>query len=379
MILYNKNYISGKLLIFLIALMILTLIVSFFIDPGSNYNSYPYLIAFLILFFSRPNSKISIYLLGIIIYYSVMFDDQHFSSRAGYMLTFSLTCISLYILPYLTLKDISRNQINNSLIIICYSIIITYFFTSEVSTDISLSRVYFKGFIIPHQFVYLMAIFVHYFLLQKKYLLTVLPIIYSVYVGTRTGMILILLTLFAYFFLMFQAKYRKKILKFIFIFLLFIVTLFITENPIQKQITEVFQLLNPTSLLVDSESEESTNFTSNRNVLIIAGVTQIRLDGISPKNFFGRGPRSSYSFIERTLNWNIWFHNDLLEIIFSLGFLNLIIYLKLITSYCKKTKSKFFFFFIMISALTNGFFMYTSFVIIVVHYLTSHEKIRLSN
>ena len=167
MILYNKNYISGKLLIFLIALMILTLIVSFFIDPGSNYNSYPYLIAFLILFFSRPNSKISIYLLGIIIYYSVMFDDQYFSSRAGYMLTFSLTCISLYILPYLTLKDISRNQINNSLIIICYSIIITYFFTSEVSTDISLSRVYFKGFIIPHQFVYLMAIFVHYFLKKR--------------------------------------------------------------------------------------------------------------------------------------------------------------------------------------------------------------------
>ncbi|MDG1541790.1 MAG: hypothetical protein P8Q39_02990, partial [Candidatus Thalassarchaeaceae archaeon] len=54
---YNMNFAM---------LMILTLIVSFFIDPGSNYNSYPYLVTFLILFFCRPTSKISIYLFTII-------------------------------------------------------------------------------------------------------------------------------------------------------------------------------------------------------------------------------------------------------------------------------------------------------------------------
>tara|TARA_B110000238_G_scaffold191183_1_gene225123 strand:+ start:1095 stop:2234 length:1140 start_codon:yes stop_codon:yes gene_type:complete len=379
MTLFNKNSINGKLLFFLIALMIITLIVSFFIEPGSNYNSYPYLIAFLILFFSRPISKTSIYLFTIIILYSLVFDIDYLSSRLGYMLTFSLTCISLYVFPFLKLKNINEKQILKFVTLLCYSIIVCYYFTSVMTENIDSTRYYFKGFIIPHQFSYFMSIFVYFFFNKRKYYLAIIPIIYTFYVGTRTGLVLIVFIIIVHFYSSLKTINVKTFTKVIFFIGLIFVPILSFENPIKKQLTNTFDLLNISSISSSSDSQEATDFTSNRNYLIIIGLTKIANEGDSTLNIFGRGPRSSYIFIEDTLNWKIWFHNDFLEIVFSLGFLHFFLYLYLIYNYSKRTKSFFFLFFVLISGLTNGFFFYTSFVLIGIHYLTVHRQIQITN
>ena len=211
MILSNKNYINGKIILFLIGIMIATLIVSFLIEPGSNYNSYPYLVAFLVLFFSRPFTKASAYLFLIIILYSLAFDIDYLSGRLVYMLTFSLTCISLYILPFLKLKSIDEKQTLKFVTLLCYIVIVFYFLTSVITENIDSTRYYLRGFIIPHQFAYFMSIFVYFFLRKGKYVLAILPSIYTLYVGTRTGLILILFVLFTHFYSILKSTNIKSL------------------------------------------------------------------------------------------------------------------------------------------------------------------------
>jgi len=375
----NKISISGKVIFLLIALMILTLIVSFLIEPGSNYNSYTYLVTFLILFYCRPISNTSIYLFAIIIVYSLAYDIDYLSSRLGYMLTFSLTCITLYVFPGLKLTKITEKQSLKFVTFLCYSIVGFYYFTSTLAENIGSTRYYLKGFIIPHQFAYFMSIFAYFFLKRGKYFLGVIPVLYTLYVGTRTGLVLISFIIMAHLYSKRKSINIKSLARVVFFIGFSFVLIFSIENPIRKQLTNTFDLLSISSISISSDSQDAADFTSNRNFLAIIGLTEIANDGVSTSNLIGRGPRSSYGFIEDRLNWNIWFHNDFLEIVFSLGFLHLFLYLYFIYSYSRRTKSKFFLFFVLISATTNGFFFYTSFVLIGIHYLAVHKQIHLAN
>lgn len=197
------------------------------------------------------------------------------SSRLGYMLTFSLTCISLYVFPFLKLNNINEKQILKFVTLLCYSIIVFYYFTSVITENIDSTRYYLKGFIIPHQFAYFMSIFVYFFLKKKKYYLGVIPIFCTLYVGTRTGLILISFIILAHFYSILKSINIKSFAKVIFSIGFSFVLIFSFENPIRKQLTNTFDLLNISSISLDSDSQGAADFTSNRNYLAIIGLTKI--------------------------------------------------------------------------------------------------------
>jgi hypothetical protein len=290
------------------------------------------------------------------------------------MITFTLTCLALITLPKLDVIKLSKEKIDLYFSILCYSIIILFFCTAVLRRDVLAKRAYLEGYIIPHAFAYYMAIFGYYFLMRRKFLLAGIPLIAGCIVGTRTGVMLILLAILSFLLIELKSLKFATIIKISIIGGILIIALFIFSGKARSQLNSVFNSFKGFSYSVEKGDKTSKSYSSNRSLLMAIGIDQIRKDGISISNILGRGPRSSYEFIRKSLTWKIWFHNDFMEIAFSLGIINLIIYLYAIFYYCKKMKSLFFFLFLLIAAFTNGFYFYSSFTLIGVHYLTEITK-----
>lgn len=372
----KNNTISGYVLLMLIAVFPITQLISYLLgeNTGLDYRAYPSLIIFLYFVLFVKRSKESIILLSIFVCYSFLFSSSTLSGRAGYMIDFSLTCLAFLILPKLELYNIKPKVIDTFVIILCYGIIITYILTSHYISEDNGFRNYYVGFIIPHAFAYYMAIFVYYFLKRNITILALVPLLLGIYTGTRVGIMLCILSVIAFYYEKYKSRKMLVILSSFIVGIVIVLALYNASPLIRNQVDLVLNAFSGFDLKLLNNENDSLHFTSNRSLLMTIGLEKIFSDGFSFNNLIGRGPRASYDFIENSLSWRLWFHNDYLDILFNLGFVNLIFYIITCIYYYRKTKSRYFLLFVSISAFTNGFFLYSSFSIIGIHYLIFHIR-----
>ena len=340
-----------------------------------DYRAYPSIIIIGILMYINRSSFYSYFILTILLSYSVFYKIGSLSSNSGYMMDYCLTCMTLLTLPKIKFNIIDIKIVDKSIFILCYGIIISYILTLKINETNVYERVYLVGFIIPHAFSYMMAIFVYYFMKRKKIIWAVIPFLFGCFAGTRTGLILSLLTVIA---VLSNGITKKKILIYLFYFTSFVIlfNFVLRETPIFKnQYDSISNSFNDFSFSASTNDQKSIEFSSHRSLLFAFGLEQIVKDGISYENIIGRGPRSSYIFNDNKTGSALWFHNDFIEILFSLGIINLIFYFFSIFKYYLHTKNTYFLIFILFSAFTNGFFFYYSFVIIGIHYLSIYFEI----
>ena len=376
-----KKYSLDNNIIFLILLCLIPIsqVFSYIIskDMSVDYIAYPSIIIFYFLVNKKINSIKSAIVVIIFLIYTFFFSNNNLTGRAGYMIGFVLTIASLLILPdiYFYKKFYRKIFIDRVMVVLCYSIMVIYFLTGNIWTDVSGTRNYFSGYIIPHAFSYYMSVFVYYFLMCSKKRYAIFPFLSGVLMGTRTGFLINFISLAAFFFTLMSRNNIINIFKFIIISIIILLILFTFIPELRLQLLNIGESLSIflTSLVGNNNDLEDNS--SRRSLLFTIGFNQIKKDGFAIENIIGRGPRSSYEFIGSTTGMNLWFHNDLVEIMYSLGIVNLILYLLSIFYYCIKTKSFFFFLYLFIAILLNGFFLYASFTIIAIHYLAKYSLI----
>jgi hypothetical protein len=372
----RKKSLNVLILLTFIAILPFTQLVSYILgdNTGLDYRAYPSLIIFIYLIVFMKFSKESIALLSIFILYSILFSSSSLSGRAGYMIDFSLTCLAFLFLPQLDLYKIKLRTIDLFVIILCYGIIIAYILTSHYVSEDNGFRNYYVGFIIPHAFAYYMAIFIYYFMKRNKAIFAVVPLLLGLYTGTRVGIILCLLSVTVFYYEKYKSKKLHVILTTFISGIVIIIVLYNVNPLVKNQFDLAFNAFKGFDFTLFKNDNDSLHFTSNRSLLMSIGLEKIFYEGFSFNNLFGRGPRASYDFIENALSWRLWFHNDYLDILFNLGFINLIIYISAIIYYFRTTKSLYFILFVSISAFTNGFFLYSSFSIIGLHYIITYIR-----
>jgi hypothetical protein len=375
----NLKKIKYNYFYFLLVLLPIVSLVSYLliseISEEVDYRAYPSIIIFGILMYLNKKSLNSYIILTIFLIYSLFNKVGTFSAGAGYMMDYCLTCLTLFTLPKIKFNKINIKIIDNSIFIFCYSIIISYLLTLNINESNGYERVYLVGFIIPHAFSYMMAIFVYYFMKRKKIILAIIPFLLGCFAGTRTGLLLSLLTVVS---VLLNGLTIKKIIIYFFYFVSFVILLnfIVNKSPIIKnQFDSISNAFNDFSFSTSTNDQKSIDFSSHRSLLFALGLDQINKDGISYENIIGRGPRASYIFNDNKTGSALWFHNDFMEILFSLGVINLIFYLFAIFKYYFYTKNTYFLIFVLFSAFTNGFFFYYSFVIIGIHYLSIYFEI----
>jgi hypothetical protein len=344
-----------------------------------DYTGYVFLLIFFFFFFFLKQNLISrIVPLVFLVFYSFIFDIGSISQRIGYILPFIVTIQSFWFLPTLKLSVFDYYKIQRNIYFCFYFIVICYLIT--LNEHFEGGRLYYDGFIIPHQFVYYLSIFSYFIASRKKYFLLFLPLLLVAFIGTRTGLILVVISIFAG--LNFNFSYRllvKYFLLLIFTVSICIVAInFFGNNIITtffKSYSDIFDGIN---LSFDIQDTESVKITSGRNLLLLNGLSEV-FNSNWMVNLIGRGPRSSYGFNDLYLGLDVWFHNDFMEVLFSFGLVNFLLYLFSILYFSVKMKSKYIFVFILFSAMVNGFYLYSAVVVLTVFVSSNYDHGEIDN
>ena len=131
-----------------------------------DYTGYVFLLIFFFFFFFLKQNLISrIVPLVFLVFYSFIFDIGSISQRIGYILPFIVTIQSFWFLPTLKLSVFDYYKIQRNIYFCFYFIVICYLIT--LNEHFEGGRLYYDGFIIPHQFVYYLSIF-SYFIASRK-------------------------------------------------------------------------------------------------------------------------------------------------------------------------------------------------------------------
>lgn len=357
----SRSFFSNWEYIFLILIIPYLQILEFFVlNSGEVQESsiekksllpYLYLVIFSWIIIKSKFEYKQVFLLVYFLCYTFLFQEFSISNNASYMINIVITLSLFNLLQYDRLIILSRLQ--NLVFIVSILIIITvyYLYSEERFFE---DRFYIVGFIIPHAFSYYCAIFVFYFLSRKRWILSVITILAGVYVGARSGILAILVAIASFFV---KWRYIKSLFKFIIIIIFFSWVLLFNYWSKTSYIENLETVFASTfSGISNDEDQASSNAT--RTVLAANMLVQVLDDGVSINNIFGRGPRSSYSFNNSTLGLELWMHNDLLEILFTLGIVGLCLYLYSLYAFYIQYRNIYFIIFILVLALTNGFFTY---------------------
>ncbi len=344
-----------------------------------DFSAYLLLIFFIyFLIIPKQNFWFRIITIFFVFFYTFFYRDFSLSNKIGYILPFIVTIQALTFLPKIILNRIQIKFVNFSSILIFYVIIFSYILTLNKHEEGG--RIYFDGFIIPHQFVYYLAIFSYFFTKKKMYLHLILPIILVFIIGTRTGLILTIISILGGSGITFNLK---KILIYTILFTLFyFIFIFFTKYSNEKiqnlQNNSLFESFSGITKDLSLDDLESAKVTSGRSLFLLYGINEISTSSFAT-NLLGRGPRSSYNFNDFYLGLNVWFHNDFMEVLFTFGFVTLFIYIYKIFTFSFFYKSKYILSFILIACFVNGFFFYSTIVLLSIFTLSNIKQNNIIN
>ncbi|TDW48588.1 O-antigen ligase-like membrane protein [Flavobacterium sp. 270] len=332
---------------------------------GNSLIPYVNIVVFIIIIYKSRFEKKQLFLLLVLVFYSLFFKNS-FANNASYMINIVITCSLLLFFTDSKIEELSKNQ---EKILICFSIsliFLYYYFSSEKFYE---DRFYLVGFIIPHQFSYYCAFLLYYFINKKKFLVTIFIGLAGIYVGVRSGFLAILISSLSYF----RTINTNKKATIVFKILLASLFLYLAIGSINNKSFEKIDTLISNTFNTNKQGQDE--YTASRSIIWFNLFEQVKQDGISFQNIIGRGPRSSYEFNNRKIGVAIWMHNDILDILFSLGAFGVFIYVFSFYKYLTTYKDLISLFLFLVLVFTNGFFTYSPLTLIVLHRLAQNNII----
>lgn len=348
-----------------------------------NFVSYFLFLTFLIIIRLLLKNKLYLQVLFLSFYfliYLIPFEGA-INNKAREIIPLVLTFAAFYLFSTNIInKDLLENMSKQFTKFILVFVIV-YFITvlikgpSYKSDDFN-TRVYLDGFIIAHHYSYYAALFFYYTLFNKKYILSFLLFSSVMIVGSRMGMILIILSILSFLFN--NSKNRVKFLISIIIILIIIVNIYLYISPLRQTVSSL-QQQNLSDLLSFKDYTIYDSITEGRAYFWFMAFNKIAEQGINSIYFwFGNGPMAAENFLFALTGKPFWMHNDFIQIILCFGFTGFIIYLYHILRFVIFNKSYYFFLFITLTAIFNGFYKYESlqFIIIIkiIDYVISNSK-----
>ncbi len=260
----------------------------------------------------------------------------------------------LYLLPKCDYSEIDLLELRKHLIWFFVGFVILYELSTPFASKIIISeyydieRKYRDGFVISHLAAYYLGVLGFFmFRLGDRWVARSLWV-YVLTLGARIGIIYIIISLIIIILYTIPSA-SNRISKFKYWIICGIIFMFSTiiGYVVDRYGSEVLMV-----------------FTSGRSYFQLQALEQIINDGISIENILGRGPKASNRFNLDSVGIAIWMHNDFLDILFNIGILGLIIYLKSFINYFKQIKALNLFFIFFLTAFLNGFMTYDALYII---------------
>lgn len=358
---------------FIFILIPLNYIIDFFSFTFFHYHIdlHGYILFLQILLFGywfKNQRYLNITLLIYVLIYSYFYSTGYpLTHKVRYMLAFAST-ISIM---WLIIKDrdkIATISKNNTFIEIFSILFIGLFILSGpfvIHNSQADQRVYLEGFLIPHHIAYYTAILGYFCLNRGKNILGLIILGFGVLTGSRTGLILAILTLIFSIKANFKLEYllSKHKIKHLSIILLLVsivsvICYLLFHNIINTQLKYFVNSFKDATLSTDASSQKS--FTSYRSIIWISLFDDYLKNPFDLFYFLGHGPISSMSFNKSRLGIEIWMHNDFFDILYCYGYLGCSLFIYTIYKLIKSTKSFYLLLFILISATLNGFIFYDS-------------------
>lgn len=220
-------------------------------------------------------------------------------------------------------------------------------------------RVYKEGFVLSHTACYYLSVLGYFLYLLRVRFLSICLWLYVITLGARVGFIYIFIAVIMLFIGHFpflsKAMYKNK---------------YSLWGGI------IFSLFVGGSIVIQKVGTEGLMvFTSGRSVFWMNAWNTIYRSGYSWINFFGRGPKYSVIFNERTFGLKIWMHNDFIDILFNVGVIGLVIYLSAYIYYFNRVNAMFLFMVFTFTAIFNGFMSYDPLFIILLNTLFARRRI----
>ncbi|OXA77569.1 hypothetical protein B0A65_16060 [Flavobacterium frigidimaris] len=332
----------------------------------NSFIPYVNIIVFISIIYKSKFDKRQLFLLLVFVYYSIFFKNS-FANNASYMINIIITCSLLLFFTNCQIEKLSKKQ---EKILICFSICLIslyYLYSSERFYE---DRFYLVGFIIPHQFSYYCAFLLYYFISKKKFIISVFIGLAGIYVGVRSGFLAILISLLSYFRTINTGRMASVTIKILFSFVILYIIIGSVNN---KSFEKIDTLISNT---FNTNKQGQDEYTASRSIIWFNMFEEVKGDGFSFNNIIGRGPRSSYEFNNKKIGVAIWMHNDILDILFSLGIFGLCIYVYSFYKYLTTYRDIISVLLFLILIFTNGFFTYSPLTLIVLHRLAQNNSIK---
>lgn len=367
----DKNIFSANNYVFLVVLVPLVQLLEFFIVQdgvvsdtfvvGKSILPYVYIAIFFFILYKRKFRGIHL-LIGIyFVLNSLLFSQFSIANNASYMVQIVIT-FSLLTLPRQRQIQLSEKNKIIILLVYCLIILLYYIFSRERFYE---DRIYIVGFVIPHAFSYYCVAFAFFLMSIKRPLFSFIVLIFGVFVGARAGLLGAVLVCCYYFFGLATKKKIKITIISIAMLVCFmpLVSGIFADSNLGITINKTLESFGSFNSANKSSSDDTRTILFN-NMLLKA-----TSDGIGIENLFGRGPRSSYEYNERTLGLELWMHNDFAEVFFTLGIIGLFIYIYCLVYYYRTYRNIFSLLIIVVFGLTNGFFPYIPLTMILFFHL----------
>jgi len=365
---------NSELLLFIIIIPIIQFL-EFYLSGAKDVLTYtvvnsfiPYvnIIAFTLIIYKSKFDKKQLFLLAVFVFYSIFFKNS-FANNASYMINIIITCSLLLFFTECKIEKLSKRQ-EKILIYFSISLVFLYYFYS--SEKFYEDRFYLVGFIIPHQFSYYCAFLLYYFINKKKNLISVFIGLAGVYVGVRSGFLAILISSLSYFRTINTGRVVSITLRILFVFVFIYLIIGSVNN---KSFEKIDTLISNT---FNTNKQGQDEYTASRSIIWLNMFEEVKQDGFSSENIIGRGPRSSYEFNNKKIGVAIWMHNDILDILFSLGIFGVCVYVYSFYRYLTAYRNIISVLLFLVLIFTNGFFTYSPLSLIVLHRLAQNNIIK---
>jgi hypothetical protein len=334
-----------------------------------NIGSYYYfIVTIFIVYKTIKNHSVILFNVLIItlllVFYSIAFDLKA-NESLSYLVHFINFFLVIFFSQYFNFDSISKKQIKFNLTIFSIFFVILYELSNKYAWDRSnnveyydVVRVYKEGFVISHIATYYLAILGYALFILDRKILAILLWTYGITLGPRIGEILIFISVI---FSLINSKNKIKSLLF--------------KRRLLIIIAYIIILLFSYFIIIIKYGSELLNvLTSGRLMFWKNALNIIEKDGLSWINFFGRGSGASFFENLKKFTLKIWLHNDFLDILYNLGILGLFSYLYFLYNYIYKFKAMYVLCFFLLSAFFNGFILYNSIFILILHSLFYKKK-----
>jgi hypothetical protein len=329
-----------------------------------------YLLAFLAKI--TKSGLLPFLILTLFITYSLLGVGDVFG-KARESVSFFLAITALLTLPKLNIKKEDLTKSHKMITTFIPFLLIAYFL-SIVTRGIYLdTRVYLSGFIIAHAFNYL-VILLGFYMHQykfKKYGFFLISL--SIFTGTRSGLILALLT-FIYLFLKDHPLNLKLIIRFVLMSFIVVFALMSLRShiPTLDTVLKTFEGKGGSSYSYNLLDKGNIEFSYGRTYLWFNAYHyfQKQSNGAFIPVIIGHGSFAIENLSNNLYRKSFWMHNDFVQIYFCYGLMGILIYLIAILKFRKYNYyGNYFFIFLLLSAMLNGFYKYAVIQYLIIFYL----------